>query len=278
MGGYLFYSFFANMSIKWILLAVFLLVTVAYCQDDNYSYDTPDNEDSYDEESYDDGYSYDEESNDEESVESDDAESNDESNDEESVESEESEESEESDDQESDNEDSDEQSEESDDEDSDNESDNESDDEDSNDESDDEDPNGSEEVIITGNISNKKMTFQILDLASDIRSDIAFVLNIPTSSVRILSLDDNGSTYTALVELLDSASLSAEEAANELRTLEATNDPVLQNTTLENADVEIVIDNSSSNSFQSFSASSFSDSSAGVLSASLLLVATLFVL
>merc|ERR1712100_618315 len=272
MGGYLFYSFFANMSIKWILLAVFLLVTVAYCQDDNYSYDTPDNEDSYDEESYDDGYSYDEESNDEESVESDDAESNDESNDEES---------EESDDQESDNEDSDEQSdesEESDDEDSDNESDNESDDEDSNDESDDEDPNGSEEVIITGNISNKKMTFQILDLASDIRSDIAFVLNIPTSSVRILSLDDNGSTYTALVELLDSASLSAEEAANELRTLEATNDPVLQNTTLENADVEIVIDNSSSNSFQSFSASSFSDSSAGVLSASLLLVATLFVL
>merc|ERR1711862_757463 len=266
MGGYLFYSFFANMSIKWILLAVFLLVTVAYCQDDNYSYDTPDNEDSYDEESYDDGYSYDEESNDEESVESDDAESNDESNDEESVESEESEESEESDDQESD------------DEDSDNESDNESDDEDSNDESDDEDPNGSEEVIITGNISNKKMTFQILDLASDIRSDIAFVLNIPTSSVRILSLDDNGSTYTALVELLDSASLSAEEAANELRTLEATNDPVLQNTTLENADVEIVIDNSSSNSFQSFSASSFSDSSAGVLSASLLLVATLFVL
>merc|ERR1711862_783957 len=233
MGGYLFYSFFANMSIKWILLAVFLLVTVAYCQDDNYSYDTPDNEDSYDEESYDDGYSYDEESNDEESVESDDAESNDESNDEESVESEESEESEESDD-----------------EDSDNESDNESDDEDSNDESDDEDPNGSEEVIITGNISNKKMTFQILDLASDIRSDIAFVLNIPTSSVRILSLDDNGSTYTALVELLDSASLSAEEAANELRTLEATNDPVLQNTTLENADVEIVIDNSSSNSFQ----------------------------
>merc|ERR1712100_768974 len=258
MGGYLFYSFFANMSIKWILLAVFLLVTVAYCQDDNYSYDTPDNEDSYDEESYDDGYSYDEESNDEESVESDDAESNDESNDEESVESEESEESEESDDQESDNED--------------------SDDEDSNDESDDEDPNGSEEVIITGNISNKKMTFQILDLASDIRSDIAFVLNIPTSSVRILSLDDNGSTYTALVELLDSASLSAEEAANELRTLEATNDPVLQNTTLENADVEIVIDNSSSNSFQSFSASSFSDSSAGVLSASLLLVATLFVL
>merc|ERR1712100_611238 len=136
MGGYLFYSFFANMSIKWILLAVFLLVTVAYCQDDNYSYDTPDNEDSYDE-------------------------------------------------------------------------------------SDDEDPNGSEEVIITGNISNKKMTFQILDLASDIRSDIAFVLNIPTSSVRILSLDDNGSTYTALVELLDSASLSAEEAANELRTLEA---------------------------------------------------------
>merc|ERR1711862_759999 len=259
MGGYLFYSFFANMSIKWILLAVFLLVTVAYCQDDNYSYDTPDNEDSYDEESYDDGYSYDEESNDEESVESDDAESNDESNDEESVESEESEESEESDDQESDNEDSDEQSDES-------------------DESDDEDPNGSEEVIITGNISNKKMTFQILDLASDIRSDIAFVLNIPTSSVRILSLDDNGSTYTALVELLDSASLSAEEAANELRTLEATNDPVLQNTTLENADVEIVIDNSSSNSFQSFSASSFSDSSAGVLSASLLLVATLFVL
>merc|ERR1711862_671418 len=268
MGGYLFYSFFANMSIKWILLAVFLLVTVAYCQDDNYSYDTPDNEDSYDEESYDDGYSYDEESNDEESVESDDAESNDESNDEESVESEESEESEESDDQESDNEDSDEQSDESE----------ESDDEDSDDESDDEDPNGSEEVIITGNISNKKMTFQILDLASDIRSDIAFVLNIPTSSVRILSLDDNGSTYTALVELLDSASLSAEEAANELRTLEATNDPVLQNTTLENADVEIVIDNSSSNSFQSFSASSFSDSSAGVLSASLLLVATLFVL
>merc|ERR1712100_773075 len=230
----------------------FLLVTVAYCQDVNYSYDTPDNEDSYDEESYDDGYSYDEKSNDEESVESDDAESNDESNDEESVES--------------------------DDEDSDNESDNESDDEDSNDESDDEDPNGSEEVIITGNISNKKMTFQILDLASDIRSDIAFVLNIPISSVRILSLDDNGSTYTALVELLDSASLSAEEAANELRTLEATNDPVLQNTTLENADVEIVIDNSSSNSFQSFSASSFSDSSAGVLSASLLLVATLFVL
>merc|ERR1712100_707147 len=264
MGGYLFYSFFANMSIKWILLAVFLLVTVAYCQDDNYSYDTPDNEDSYDEESYDDGYSYDEESNDEESVES-----------------EESEESVESDDQESDNEDSDEQSDES--EDSDNESDDEdsndeSDDEDSNDESDDEDPNGSEEVIITGNISNKKMTFQILDLASDIRSDIAFVLNIPISSVRILSLDDNGSTYTALVELLDSASLSAEEAANELRTLEATNDPVLQNTTLENADVEIVIDNSSSNSFQSFSASSFSDSSAGVLSASLLLVATLFVL
>merc|ERR1711862_37119 len=126
----------------------------------------------------------------------------------------------------------------------------ESDDEDSNDESDDEDPNGSEEVIITGNISNNKMTFQILDLASDIRSDIAFVLNIPISSVRILSLDDNGSTYTALVELLDSASLSAEEAANELRTLEATNDPVLQNTTLENADVEIVIDNSSSNSFQ----------------------------
>merc|ERR1711862_616680 len=268
MGGYLFYSFFANMSIKWILLAVFLLVTVAYCQDDNYSYDTPDNEDSYDEESYDDGYSYDEESNDEESVESDDAESNDESNDEESVESEESEESEESDDQESDNEDSDEQSDESE----------ESDDEDSDNESDNEDPNGSEEVIITGNISNKKMTFQILDLASDIRSDIAFVLNIPTSSVRILSLDDNGSTYTALVELLDSASLSAEEAANELRTLEATNDPVLQNTTLENADVEIVIDNSSSNSFQSFSASSFSDSSAGVLSASLLLVATLFVL
>jgi len=270
------------MSIKWILLAVFLLVTVAYCQDDNYSYDTPDNEDSYDEESYDDGYSYDEESNDEESVESDDAESNDE----ESVESEESEESVESDDQESDNEDSDEQSdesEESDDEDSDNESDDEdsndeSDDEDSNDESDDEDPNGSEEVIITGNISNNKMTFQILDLASDIRSDIAFVLNIPISSVRILSLDDNGSTYTALVELLDSASLSAKEAANELRTLEATNDPVLQNTTLENADVEIVIDNSSSNSFQSFSASSFSDSSAGVLSASLLLVATLFVL
>merc|ERR1711862_346351 len=273
MGGYLFYSFFANMSIKWILLAVFLLVTVAYCQDDNYSYDTPDNEDSYDEESYDDGYSYDEESNDEESVESDDAESNDE----ESVESEESEESVESDDQESDNEDSDEQSdesEESDDEDSNDESD----DEDSNYESDDEDPNGSEEVIITGNISNNKMTFQILDLASDIRSDIAFVLNIPISSVRILSLDDNGSTYTALVELLDSASLSAEEAANELRTLEATNDPVLQNTTLENADVEIVIDNSSSNSFQSFSASSFSDSSAGVLSASLLLVATLFVL
>merc|ERR1711862_785187 len=260
MGGYLFYSFFANMSIKWILLAVFLLVTVAYCQYDNYSYDTPDNEDSYDEESYDDGYSYDEESNDEESVES-----------------EESEESVESDDQESDNEDSDEQSdesEESDDEDSNDESD----DEDSNDESDDEDPNGSEEVIITGNISNNKMTFQILDLASDIRSDIAFVLNIPISSVRILSLDDNGSTYTALVELLDSASLSAEEAANELRTLEATNDPVLQNTTLENADVEIVIDNSSSNSFQSFSASSFSDSSAGVLSASLLLVATLFVL
>merc|ERR1711862_627555 len=262
MGGYLFYSFFANMSIKWILLAVFLLVTVAYCQDDNYSYDTPDNEDSYDEESYDDGYSYDEESNDEESVESDDAESNDESNDEES------EESEESDDQESDNEDSDEQSDESE----------ESDDEDSDNESDDEDSNGSEEVIITGNISNNKMTFQILDLASDIRSDIAFVLNIPISSVRILSLDDNGSTYTALVELLDSASLSAEEAANELRTLEATNDPVLQNTTLENADVEIVIDNSSSNSFQSFSASSFSDSSAGVLSASLLLVATLFVL
>merc|ERR1711862_404817 len=258
MGGYLFYSFFANMSIKWILLAVFLLVTVAYCQDDNYSYDTPDNEDSYDEESYDDGYSYDEESNDEESVESDDAESNDE----ESVESEESEESVESDDQESDNEN----------------SNDESDDEDSNDESDDEDPNGSEEVIITGNISNNKMTFQILDLASDIRSDIAFVLNIPISSVRILSLDDNGSTYTALVELLDSASLSAEEAANELRTLEATNDPVLQNATLENADVEIVIDNSSSNSFQSFSASSFSDSSAGVLSASLLLVATLFVL
>merc|ERR1711862_66318 len=268
MGGYLFYSFFANMSIKWILLAVFLLVTVAYCQDDNYSYDTPDNEDSYDEESYDDGYSYDEESNDEESVESDDAESNDESNDEESVESEESEESEESDDQESDNEDSDEQPDESE----------ESDDEDSDNESDDEDPNGSEEVIITGNISNNKMTFQILGLASDIRSDIAFVLNIPISSVRILSLDDNGSTYTALVELLDSASLSAEEAANELRTLEATNDPVLQNTTLENADVEIVIDNSSSNSFQSFSASSFSDSSAGVLSASLLLVATLFVL
>merc|ERR1711982_301099 len=114
-----------------------------------------------------------------------------ESNDEESVESEESEESVESDDEDSNDE---------------------SDDEDSNDESDDEDPNGSEEVIITGNISNKKMTFQILDLASDIRSDIAFVLNIPISSVRILSLDDNGSTYTALVELLDSASLSAEEA------------------------------------------------------------------
>mmetsp|Transcript_35217 Transcript_35217/g.76388 ORF Transcript_35217/g.76388 Transcript_35217/m.76388 type:complete len:275 (+) Transcript_35217:83-907(+) len=274
------------MSIKWILLAVFLLVTVAYCQDDNYSYDTPDNEDSYDEESYDDGYSYDEESNDEESVESDDAESNDESNDEESVESEESEESVESDDQESDNEDSDEQSdesEESDDEDSDNESD----DEDSNDESDDEDPNGSEEVIITGNISNNKMTFQILDLASDIRSDIAFVLNIPISSVRILSLDDNGSTYTALVELLDSASLSAEEAANELRKLEATNDPILQNTTLENADVEIVIDYSSdSNSFQTFSASSFtshqrshSSSSASILSATFLVfVATLFML
>ena len=247
------------MSLKCLVVFVFLLVTVTYCQD--YTDDSPDNgysnAESYDEESYDEeSYGVDSVETDnantvEDSEETDDNTNDEDTNGEESEDTDDSDENtdgEETDDNDSNGE----ESENADD------SDENTDGEetiggDSNDDSNN-DPNGAE-VEITGSLSNSKMARQTLDLASDIRSDIASVLNIPLSAVRIISLRENGNTYTALVEFLDSATLSAEDAADELRQLEATNDPVLQNTTLENADIRIV---DVSNSFSSFSPSSFS--------------------
>merc|ERR1712137_1400863 len=114
------------------------------------------------------------------------------------------------------------------------------------------DPNGVN-VRISGQTTQAKST---LSLEDDIQRDISAVLGIPMSSVDVLSVSTSGSRYTAIVRLLDS-SISATDAATELRRLEASNDPILENTVLSQATVEIVDNSVSEADFDDDSSASF---------------------
>merc|ERR1712137_129437 len=114
------------------------------------------------------------------------------------------------------------------------------------------DPNGVN-VHISGQTTQAKST---LSLEDDIQRDISAVLGIPMSSVDVLSVSTSGSRYTAIVRLLDS-SISATDAATELRRLEASNDPILENTVLSQATVEIVDNSVSEADFDDDSSASF---------------------
>merc|ERR1712137_275938 len=120
----------------------------------------------------------------------------------------------------------------------------------------DDDDTGTAVVELIVNDSSKLIgAKQMLDVEDDIRQDISDVLGIPISSVRVLNVRSNGDgTLTVLVELFDSATLSAQQAADELEELEATNDPSLQGTLLENASVVVVRASRSSGDSSSASA------------------------
>jgi len=110
-------------------------------------------------------------------------------------------------------------------------------------------------ILIRGTDSGKAFK-QILALEDDIINDISRVLGIPTSSIRVDSIDRNGNSYTAVVVLSDSFNLSAEDAADELEELERTNDPVLNDTVLQGATIETVVNENSSRSSRSSRSSS----------------------
>lgn len=80
------------------------------------------------------------------------------------------------------------------------------------------------------------------DIEDDLVDQLAALLNIPTSSIRLLDLNVDGSTYEALVDVLDAPGQSATRSVRILLNLTENDSPTLEGTVFENSVVLVAQD------------------------------------